>query len=94
MGGPFGNDTKRIQWKPAAGADGSEFYDLLRSTSPSFAGALCVETDDPMDTDASDASVPSPGQIHFYLARAGNPCGEGSLGTTSAGAVRTGASCP
>ncbi len=94
LGGPFGDDNKRIQWKAAPTADGTEFYDLLRSSSPNFAGALCLETDDTMDRDYSDASVPAPGSAYFYLPRAGNPCGEGSLGTTSAGDVRLGASCP
>lgn len=94
LGGPFGNDASRIQWTPPATADGSEFYDLLRSASPDFTGALCLEADDPLDTDASDTTLPAVNQIFFYLARAGNPCGEGSLGTSSSGVARPGASCP
>ncbi|HKY32599.1 MAG TPA: hypothetical protein VJV23_08700 [Candidatus Polarisedimenticolia bacterium] len=93
-GGPFGNDPSRLTWLAPAGADGTEMYDLLRSDSPDFTGSICVETDDGMDTSATDADMPGLNQIYFYLVRAGNPCGEGSLGSGTDGVIRQGAGCP
>ena len=72
----------------------TETFDLLRATSgSSFNSAICLEIDG-TDLEATDTQTPSLGTIWYYLVRAGNGCAEGSLGTNSAGAARTGTSCP
>lgn len=69
-------------------------YDVLRSpNAQDFTAADCVETDD-TDTTAQDATTPAAGVVFYYLVRAENDCGEGSLGTRSDGVERTGTSCP
>jgi hypothetical protein len=91
-----GTSTTLLQWAvPAAPGGTLPAYDALRATSPGgFAGpgATCVETNDSADRSASDAAVPAP--AFFYLVRAGNLCGEGTLGSASSGAVRAGRTCP
>lgn len=71
-------------------------FDTLRSGLPwDFGeGATCVEWDDGGDTHANDAAVPASGQGFYYLVRAENGCGEGSLGQTSDGRARRGRHCP
>ncbi|MBP7147718.1 MAG: S8 family serine peptidase [Acidobacteria bacterium] len=93
-------DKQTLSWTaPAAGGSaGSTVYDTLRSTSPGdFVGpAVCVETNDGADTQATDTATPSAGQAFFYLVRAENACpnGQGTLGFTSSGAERAGRVCP
>ncbi len=87
-----------LTWGAPAGANGVS-YDVLRTRG--FAGtaagdfdtAVCVESDDPADTFAVDKDNPDAGETFFYLIRAQNDCGEGSLGLDSAGTSRTGTSC-
>jgi YD repeat-containing protein len=71
-------------------------YVTLRSTSPSvFATAppaACSDTEG-LTTSTTDSSVPAPGSALFYLVRARNGCGEGSLGHQSNGTPRSGLSC-
>jgi hypothetical protein len=73
------------------------YFDVLRSTkasdfSSSF--AVCFESHD-TDLKATDNTSPSAGAAFFYLVRAGNPCGKGTLGFRSGGAERTtDLSCP
>lgn len=89
-------DESNLQWSAPGDPGGTSLlYDTLRSGTPSGfgAGAVCVETDGG-DNLAEDTLVPLPGQAFYYLARAGNGCGEGSLGTDSVGAPRTGSGCP
>ncbi len=72
-------------------------YDVLRSQSASDlgTGAVCLESDDAMDTLAMDSEAPSLGASLFYLVRAENDCPNGgSLGVDSSGAPRVGLSCP
>jgi hypothetical protein len=66
-------------------------YDLLRSTSPSnFLAGSCVASS-ATGVVANDATVPSP--LLAYLVRARSACG-GTLGSSSTGVPRAGASCP
>jgi hypothetical protein len=73
------------------------YFDVLRSTkgsdfSSSF--AICFEAHD-TDLKANDSAVPSTGSAFFYLVRAGNPCGKGTLGQRSSGVERVSdLSCP
>ena len=48
------------------------------------------------DTTTTAAAVPASGAVDFYLVRAVNDCpgGDGSLGRSSQGAERAGATCP
>jgi hypothetical protein len=73
-------------------------YDTLRSTAASdFNGpAVCLESDDGLDTTATDEEDPASGAATFYLIRAENDCsaGQGPLGHDSSGQPRTGQSCP
>jgi hypothetical protein len=72
-------------------------YDTLRSVSPvDFLTAACLESDDGPDTTAADGTIPSVGQVFYYLTRAQNACpqGVGSLGSNSSGAPRAGVDCP
>ena len=67
---------------------------MLRSGDPSdFDTATCLESDD-NDLVVVDEDLPTAGQAFYYLVRAVNTCGEGSLGYGSDGAERTGANCP
>lgn len=68
-------------------------YDVLRSASPfNFSSASCVESGD-TNTDAVDSTVPTPGQVFYYVIRVRNGCGS-NMGTNSSGIPRTGRSCP
>jgi len=72
-------------------------YDTLRSDVASdFHGlAWCLDVND-SDRASSDGNDPDPGQVFYYLIRAENGCPGvvGSMGTDSAGAPRSGRSCP
>jgi hypothetical protein len=73
-------------------------YDVIRSSVPDdfVTAAVCVESDDPLDTVATDAATPVAAEVFHYLVRAQNDCpdGEGDLGTASSGAPRTARVCP
>ena len=90
-------DEETMTWcaPGSTGGTAALLYDVVRSDTPSdfLTSTLCVETDD-SDLSALDATIPAPGGVRYYLPRAQNACGEGSLGTTSAGAPRVGRSCP
>ncbi len=89
----------QLSWGPPAdpGGDASLLaYDVLRSVVPSSflsPNAVCVESDG-VDTQAFDGPLPSAGAAFHYLVRAGNACGEGSLGNRSSGTTRAGRPCP
>lgn len=91
----FFSDPTHLEWTPVADLGGHlEEYDTIRSDfANDFSLGNCVETDDP-DHIAPDASVPAPSASFFYLVRAGNQCGEGTLGTDSGGTTRAGPACP
>jgi hypothetical protein len=72
----------------------ASFYDLVRANTPNgFAAAACSETNG-SDGDSFDATVPTPGAGFYYLVRAENACGQGTLGRSASGVERTGVSCP
>jgi len=74
--------------------NGAAFYDLVRANAPNaFATGACVETNG-SDGDWFDAAVPAAGAGFYYLVRAENSCGQGTIGRQSSGAERTAASCP
>jgi hypothetical protein len=87
-----------LAWSPPADLGGKVVaYDTLAAPLPSgFDAALCLESDDPSDTLAVTQAAPQPGQVLFFLVRAGNTCpaGDGSLGTGSDGRERSGRACP
>ncbi|MCZ6649950.1 MAG: hypothetical protein O7D35_04715, partial [Acidobacteria bacterium] len=67
------------------------------SKSFSTSDAICVESDDSSDTMATDATIPGPNSVFYYLIRAENACpvvGQGTLGSESDGTLRTGRICP
>ena len=70
-------------------------YDTMRSDhADDFgAGAVCV-TQNVSSPVGIDATVPPSGRLFHYLSRAENACGNGSLGSSSDGAPRSGRSCP
>jgi hypothetical protein len=70
------------------------FYDLVRSTTPNgFGGGACTETNG-SDGDTFDPGTPALGTGFYYLVRAENACGQGSLGRQSNGTSRAGVFCP
>ena len=90
-------DRATFRWSPPdAPGSVSVHYDLLRSANPAnfvadgVSSCALVGVDAPV---AADATVPAPGQAFFYLARAVNACGEGSLGAGSDLPPRAGGSC-
>ena len=81
-----------LSWSPPA-MPGSPLvlYDVLRAAVPDMSQASCLVTGT-AGTTASDASEPPAGDIHYYVIRAANPCGD-SLGAASSGAKRVGPAC-
>jgi hypothetical protein len=92
----FPGDATTLAWDRPADMGGpvTPLYDVVRAGSPQgFAGAaLCVESDDGADSVAVDADLPSTGAVFYYLVRAENDCGAGTLGTGAAG-ERTAIDC-
>jgi hypothetical protein len=91
-------DDVTISWTvPADPGATTWVYDLVRSANPNdfTSGAVCVATDISATT-AADGSVPPVDGFLFYLARAQNSCpnGQGPLGFSSGGVLRTGRTCP
>jgi len=87
-------DSQTLSWSPSAHAGGqAPAYDVLRSDSGDFGSATCIEAGDGSDTLAADGSTPAPGEAYYYLIRAENECGVGSLGQESSGAERLAPSC-
>ncbi len=93
----FDPDRRTLRW--AAPLDGGNSgaplaYDVLRADAPGgFASSACVASGI-LDLQAQDPARPSAAQGFYYLSRAQNACGDGTLGTDGAGAPRTGAACP
>jgi hypothetical protein len=72
---------------------GTQVHDVLRSTSASdFSAATCLVIDG-WATTASDPTNPASKQVFYYLPRAENECGGGTLGFNSSGVERTGVAC-
>ena len=92
-------DEVTLAWSAPAEPGGlveSLRYDLLRSASPDDfeAGTECVASDLTGSTSAQDSHLPDAGQGRFYLVRAENACGSGSLGPGCDGHPRPGHACP
>jgi hypothetical protein len=87
--------TTSLSWTSPAEPGGAPLtvaYDTLRSDSADdFIGsAICVESNDATDTIAEDTTGnPSAGAVFYYLIRAENGCGAGSIGDG-----RYGRDCP
>lgn len=81
-----------LSWSPPQLPGGNLLtYDLLRSKAAGdFSAAVCLVSG-AAGTTATDSAGPA--QVFFYLVRARNTCGS-HLGSSSSGALRTGASCP
>jgi hypothetical protein len=82
----FGADKQTLSWGLAPFYGGlAPVYDLLRSSArDDFGGATCVGTN-LSATFSTDAAVPTPEQVHYYLVRAENACGQGALGPGQVG---------
>jgi YVTN family beta-propeller protein len=79
-----------VAWSPPVeigGQPGSLRYDVIRSGEPSdfSTAASCVESNDGSDTTAVASEIPAPGDLHTYLVRPENACGEGTIGNSSLG---------
>jgi hypothetical protein len=76
------------------GIDPAIRYDTLRSSSPSDFGpeAVCLESDG-ADTTSVDTATVVPGDLVYYLVRAENGCGGGTVGVSTSG-ERTARTCP
>ena len=99
IGGSIAADRMTISWIAPAdlgGTPASVLYDTLRSEAVgSFtSGTVCVESNHGADTVATDGAAPALGSGFYYLIRAENACGAGSLGTRSDGTQRSGVNCP
>ena len=94
----FASKTTLVWDLPADLGAASDFFDVLRATSPTgFGSAVCVESNEAVDLTAFDNTALSPGQVFYYLTRAENLCptvGLGSLGTDGNGNERIGRNCP
>lgn len=90
-GGAYGT----FIWDPPPQSGGwMMVFDTLRSDSPGDFGlsALCLESNDP-GYSVWDLVYPAEGSAFFYLVRAENACGVGSLGASSEGESRSGRDC-
>jgi hypothetical protein len=88
-----------LTWAPPANPGAvSLTYDLIRSANPSdfVMASTCVALPNASVPAGSDASLPAPGQVLCYLARAKNSCpsGLGPLGFNSKGQQIFGRTCP
>jgi hypothetical protein len=93
-----GASVADLSWTPPLDPGGSVvFYDVLRSLQ---AGDFVSPATDcysaGADPSLSDAELPDPGIVFFYLVRGVNGCAEGvgSLGVSSNLVLRTGRVCP
>jgi hypothetical protein len=73
-------------------------YDVIRSRVASTfidpALTICLESGDGPNTAAQDDQIPLKGRVYFYLVKASDACGVGSIGTSSNGAARVARNCP
>ena len=76
------------------GATLPPLYDTLRADAATdFAlGSICLEPGG-NDQQSTEATEPMPGDLFFYLVRPVSDCGEGGLGSDSAGSPRSAAGC-
>ncbi len=70
-------------------------YDLVRANgATAFNSGTCLVKNEPSTSAVLSTERPSAGSAFFYLVRARNACGVGTLGFGTAGVERTGTSCP
>ena len=84
------DDTQTLNWSAAPHSGGTTpYYDLLRSSDGADfgVGSVCLEADDIVDRTAVDMDAPLVGEAYYYLVRAENDCGSGSLGAGRSGQV-------
>ena len=80
----IGSDRATISWQTVSGATS---YNLYRGASPASADQTCLVVHTPSLL-ASDAGLPPPGGLFYYLVSASNASGEGTIGTDSSGSPR------
>jgi hypothetical protein len=92
-----GQVTAILTWSPPVVSGGAAIsYDAIVATGANaFSGppASCVESGDGTDLTATDTSSPAAGAARFFLVRAINVCGAGSVGAGTSG-PRVVRSCP
>ena len=94
-GGVAGPTT--LTWTAPRVAGGtSVVYSTMASSRPDdfVIGLFCVESGDGSDTTATVTAQQHIGMLRFFLVRAENGCGVGSLGQWSDGTPRVGGPCP
>jgi hypothetical protein len=98
QGGGGGGPTTLTWTAPQSIGGTAMAYDTISSRNPADfvndPSVTCVESDDGTDTTATDASIPPPGAVIYYLVRAGNGCGPGPAGSGSGGLPRQTIDCP
>ena len=91
-----GGASTLLNWAPPSDPGAiSVGYGVLRAdAADGFSNGVCI--DDTAATQTSDVAEPSVGSLFYYLIYASNACpdGDGSLGQSSAGVERVGATCP
>lgn len=98
----YASSTVTLSWNLPLDPGGSAtlVYDTIRSKAsndfvtpgtPAF--STCIQTANPA-LSSSDAGVPVPNTVFFYLVRADNPCGPGVLGVDSNQIPKNGRTCP
>jgi hypothetical protein len=84
-----------LEWTGADGALVPPFDTIRTGTAGDFiTNAVCLPTGDPTAHYVFDPELPLPSQVFYYLVRARDSCGYGSLGVDSSGAARTARVCP
>ena len=90
-------DRQTLDWMPPGELGGSvaPMYDVVRANSPDdFMGNVtCILADDGSQTWAVDPETPGDNALFYYLVRAQNDCGVGTLGQDSDGVERSGYNC-
>jgi hypothetical protein len=85
-------DKSNVIWTKFV--NGAATYDLIRADTPNgFATGTCVETKG-SSAHSLDSSTPASNAAFYYLVRAANSCGLGTLGRQRNGTERVGVSCP
>jgi hypothetical protein len=92
-------DAEIIDWEAPIPSGGVfAFYDTLRTAGSAdfMNAAVCIESNDALDSRAFDADLPTSNAAFYYLVRAENLCnpGQGPLGFRSNGTLIPGRMCP
>jgi hypothetical protein len=83
LGLEIASDAQTLTWiVPLDDGGEAPLYDTLRSGTPwDFGtGSMCIESSDGADLQALLPGFPTPGTAFYYLVRAENTCGPGTLG--------------